>query len=105
MRCTNWQPPAGVGAEVTVESLPVHPAVRLVHADEDVQLSTAVGASDDYELLFAVPKRRLRGFRAAARAARATVTQVGALRAQPGVTLVQDGRERPWPAGYEHFAV
>ena len=67
-------------------------------------LSLALGASDDYELLFAVPERRQRAFRAAARQARRRGHRDRRPSAQPGVTLSQDGRERPWPAGYEHFA-
>ena len=94
---------SGVGAEVTIESLPLHPATSSLALEPQARLGLAIGASDDYELLFAVPKRRLRAFRAAARQARTMVTQVGSLRAARGVALVEHGAERPWPPGYEHF--
>jgi thiamine-monophosphate kinase len=96
---------SALGAEVVAESLPIHPAALTLESDPVLQVAVAVGSSDDYELLFAVPRRRLRGFHAAARQARTAVTEIGALRAAPGLVLRQDGRERPWPAGYAHFAV
>jgi thiamine-monophosphate kinase len=88
---------------VRAESLPLHEAVASV-APGPGGLSLALAASDDYELLFAVPRRRQRAFRAAARQAGAPITEIGCLRQEPGVTLLVEGSERPWPTGYEHFA-
>jgi thiamine-monophosphate kinase len=92
-----------LGADVLLESLPLDPAVLSLHPDPAEGLTLALGASDDYELLFAVPRRRVRGFKAAARQAGTLVTPIGTLRATAGVSLLQDGHERPWPAGYVHF--
>jgi thiamine-monophosphate kinase len=92
---------SALGAEVQAETLPMHDAVTLVSPASP--LSLVLGDSDDYELLFAVPKRRQRAFRAAARQAGATVTEIGGLTGGSAITLVVDGDARPWPAGYEHF--
>jgi thiamine-monophosphate kinase len=95
---------SALGADVQADSVPIDPAVQAAYGDSAERLAASLGASDDYELLFAVPKRRARAFRAAARQAGTPVAQVGIVRAAPGVSLWQDGLERPWPAGYAHFA-
>ena len=70
----------------------------------DQALRLALG-SDDYELLFAVPRRRQRALLAAASLARVPVARIGVLRRAAGVVLrAGDGPERPWPSGYAHFA-
>lgn len=94
---------SSLGADVQLEAVPIDPAVDTAYDEDSARVAAALGASDDYELLFAVPKRRARAFRTAARQAGTAVAQIGSLRTAPGVSLWHDGRERTWPAGYAHF--
>lgn len=94
---------SGLGAEIDASALPLHRAVPAVGRHADAALELAL-RSDDYELLFAVPRRSLRAFRAAADRARVSVTRIGVLgRVQALVLRTADG-ERPWPSGYAHFS-
>ena len=96
---------SGVGARIDASALPIEPGARTwFAASGDDPLLAAIGASDDYEMLFAVPpgaKGRMR----AARAASATpFTCIGALTKQAGCVLTRDGVDTPLPTGFEHFA-
>ena len=96
---------AGVGARLDAATLPLEPAARLWFAAHGVDpVLAAIGASDDYEMLFAVApgaKGRMR----AARAGSATpFTCIGTLTRQPACVLTRDGVETPLPTGFEHFA-
>ncbi len=96
---------SGLGARLDASTLPIEPAARAwftAHGADPV--AAALGASDDYEMLFAVSpgaKGRLR----AARAASATpFTCIGTLTKQRGCVLARDGADTPLPTGFEHFA-
>lgn len=95
---------SGLGARLDAAALPLDPALA-AWADATVfdPLAAAL-ASDDYELLVAVPPKsggRLR----AARAGLATpLTMIGVLTREPDVVLVRDGIATPLPDGFEHFA-
>ena len=96
---------SGVGARIDAASLPIEPGARAwFHACGQDPVLAAIGASDDYEMLFAVPpgaKGRLR----AARAASATpFTCIGTLTTHTGCVLTRDGVDEPMPMGFEHFA-
>jgi thiamine-monophosphate kinase len=96
---------SGVGAIVELGTLPCHPAVADVWP-EDAPRQALLGG-DDYELLFAVPRRRRRAFFAAlAGAQRLAVSRVGTIRPRgDGVAMrAADGRQDALPRGYEHFA-
>lgn len=94
---------SGLGAEVDPGVLPVHPAIGALGLQGEDALRFALG-SDDYELLFAVPRRRQRAFKAAASQARVPVTRIGVLQRAPAVVLrAPDGEPHPWPMGYSHF--
>ncbi len=95
---------SGLGAEVDESALPIHEALAQLGLPAADALRLALG-SDDYELLFAVPRRRQRALLAAAAHARVPVARIGVLRRPAGVILRDaEGGERPWPHGYSHFA-
>lgn len=94
-----------VGAIVDAAALPIEAGARRWFDSRGTDaVAAAIGASDDYELLFAVGAKsggRLR----AARAAFATpLTRIGVLTAAPELILRQAGVDTRWPAGFEHFA-
>ncbi len=96
---------AGLGAIVEAGAVPCHAAVDLVFGERTDAVRAAVAGGDDYELLFAVPRRTERAFDRATRlVADVPVTRIGELVAAPGLTLRRDGRDEPWPAGFVHFA-
>jgi thiamine-monophosphate kinase len=93
------------GAQVTAASVPVEPGARQwwIGRGEDAVMAALTGG-EDYELLFAVPRRwagRLR--QARSKVAEPALTRIGTLTRKPGIVLVRDGREEPWPTGFEHF--
>lgn len=93
-----------VGAIVEADSLPIHPGARRWFETSGRDPVAAALASDDYELLFAVPAKLATRFAAACRLARGVpVTRVGTLTAGPGIVLDRDGRREPLPRGYDHF--
>jgi len=94
---------SGVAAYVDVARLPLSRAMQaLVPAFQAREFALAAG--DDYELLVAVPPRRLDDLAAAARQLNLTFTPIGELRTGNGVTWALDGRPYAAPAhGYEHF--
>jgi thiamine-monophosphate kinase len=94
---------SGVAAYVDVARLPLSRAMRaLVPASQAREFALAAG--DDYELLVAVPPRRLDDLAAAARQLNLTFTPIGELRPGNGVTWAFDGRPYAAPAhGYDHF--
>jgi thiamine-monophosphate kinase len=94
---------SGLGARVEASALPVHPAVDLLDLAPEHRLTLAL-SSDDYELLFAVPRRATRALRAAAGQARVDVTRIGELTRPGPVVLVSAESECPWPAGFAHFS-
>jgi len=95
---------SGTGARIEAAALPVHPGVAAVLGDAEAALGTALGGGEDYELLFAVPRRAGRRFAVAARLARLAVTRIGDLTpAGTGLTLATVTGDRPIPEGFEHF--
>jgi thiamine-monophosphate kinase len=78
--------------------------VAAVLGDAEAALGTALAGGEDYELLFAVPRRAGRRFAVAARLARLAVTRIGDLTpAGTGLTLATVTGDRPIPEGFEHF--
>lgn len=86
---------SGCGADVDAKAVPVH---------EGATREQALSGGEDYELLFAVPKRRVRRFLAAIRqAGEAPATDIGVCTKGPHVVLTDDGVATPMPVGFAHF--
>jgi thiamine-monophosphate kinase len=95
---------SGPGAIVEAAALPIHPGVGPVYEAPEAVLAAALAGGEDYELLFAVPRRAGRRFAAAARVAGLPVTRIGALApAAAGLVLRTETGDRPLPEGFEHF--
>jgi thiamine-monophosphate kinase len=98
---------SGVGVRVEAASVPVSPAVAdlvaraLGHAE-----ALTWSAGEDYELLFAVPRRARRRFlHASGRKGLPPVTRIGVCTKEADCLVVHaDGRETPLPGGFQHFA-
>ena len=96
---------SGTGAVIDAKALPVHPAAQAWfqrHGKDPVE--AAIAGGDDYELLFAAPKKsggRLRGVQRHARGI--PITRIGELTETPDVILRRDDRDSPLPKGFSHF--
>jgi len=83
------------GAGITAGLVPVHPAATL---------EQALSGGEDYELLFAVPKRRTRMFLTAIRqAGEVPVTDIGVCTKGRDVVLVGEHGPAPLATGFSHF--
>jgi thiamine-monophosphate kinase len=96
---------SGTGARIDAAELPIAPAARAWFADRgDHPVLAAVAGGDDYELLFALPKRRGKSLRAVERQARGVaMTRIGELTTGSELALVLEGRAEPLPGGFSHF--
>jgi len=96
---------SGCGARVVAEAVPVEPGARDWWTTRGQDgLRAAVTGGEDYELLLVVPPRwggRLRHVRR--HVASPALTRIGTLTRGSALVLVRDGREDPWPEGFEHF--
>lgn len=93
------------GAIIDAALLPIHPAAAdwLSGTGQDA-VDAAVSSGDDYELLFAVPKRfggRLRHVIQQARGV--AITRIGELTADGPVRVRRGGALVPMPTGFSHF--
>lgn len=95
---------SGLGARLDAAALPLDPAVAAWAAATGVDPITAALASDDYELLVAVPPKSGGRLRAARAGLTTPLTAIGVLTREPDVVLVHDGVAAPLPGGFEHFA-
>ena len=96
---------SGTGATVDASALPIPAAARewFRRAGLDPFVS-AVAGGDDYELLFAVPRRGRGRLATVVRQARGVpVTRIGQLTKEPATVLVRDGKPEPLPQGFVHF--
>lgn len=84
---------SGVGAVVEVERLPLSRAGRAAVRGREEPWGAALSGGEDYELLLAVPPRRLAAARAAARRAGTPVAVIGRVERGPGVRVVKGGGE------------
>lgn len=97
---------SGCGARIDAAALPIEPGAAAWWRDRGVDpVGAAIAGGEEYELLFAVPKRgggRLRNV--TRQVAEPALTRVGVFVKDPGVLTVDRGsREEPLPRGYEHF--
>jgi thiamine-monophosphate kinase len=97
---------SGLGARVDARAVPVdRAAVEVARRLGRDALELATTGGDDYELLFAVPRRLTRRFEAAVgQAGGVAVTKVGETTTSAGIELVGDGVARPLAGGFSHFA-
>jgi thiamine-monophosphate kinase len=97
---------SGTGAIVDAAALPIHPGAVSWFAEtvrDAVEASVAGG--DDYELMFAVPKRAAGRLRHVIQQSRGVaITRIGELTADLAVHLRRDGQLGPLPSGFSHFA-
>ena len=93
------------GAIVEAGDVPVHPGAQEWAARESRDaLAMALSGGEDYELLFAVPRRRRRSFLATAgRWTGLPVTRIGRLTVEQGVWLERSTGREPLAAGFVHF--
>jgi thiamine-monophosphate kinase len=96
---------SGTGALIDAAALPIDPAARDWFTEHGLDpVRAALTGGDDYELLFAVPRRfrgRLRHVQRAARGLQ--VTRIGELTAERTIRMMRDGVEVELPEGYSHF--
>jgi len=96
---------SGTGASVDAAALPIDPAAaRWFQGHGTDPVLGAVSGGDDYELLFAVPRKfggRLRSVQSEARGL--PLTKIGELTASPAVVLSRAGRTVDMPSGFSHF--
>jgi len=93
-----------VGARIEGGAIPVHPSVAEVEPDVERRLDLVLSGGEDYELLFAVPRRRRRTFLALSRlASLPPVTRIGELTASPDLVVRRQGHEAALPRGFAHF--
>jgi thiamine-monophosphate kinase len=96
---------SGTGAAIDAAAVPIPAAARewFVRAGADPIAGAAAGG-DDYELLFAVPRRARGRLATVIRQARGIpVTHVGQLTKDPEIVLLRDGVPEPLPRGFVHF--
>jgi thiamine-monophosphate kinase len=79
---------SSVAAVVDVARVPFSDATKAVLAADPAMLETALTGGDDYEIVCAVPAAKAESFRAAARAARVAVTEIGEIEAGEGVRFL-----------------
>ena len=96
---------SGVGARIEAEALPVHAgAARWFEACGHDPVRASLAGGDDYELLFAVPRRRRSRLRTVAGQARGVpLTRIGELTADTDVVLRRAGALEALPEGFVHF--
>jgi thiamine-monophosphate kinase len=95
---------SGLGARIDADLVPLLADARQWfdrHAEPALSLALA---SDDYELLVAVPARGEGRLRALRSRSATPLTRIGVLTADRACLLRQDGLDHPLPDGFVHFA-
>jgi thiamine-monophosphate kinase len=97
---------SGVGVMVDASLMPIESCAREWWDARGVDAVNAAMASDDYELLFAVPRKRTAALRAVTRrVAQPPLTKIGEFTKDPRERVVLRGGKRDaLPKGFEHFA-
>lgn len=96
---------SGVGARVRLAALPLSPAYRAASRRARDPWAAALSGGEDYELVVAVPARRLRAAIAAARRVGTRLTAVGSVVAGRGVKVFEPGGglHRSRRTGHDHL--
>ncbi|MGA9163481.1 MAG: thiamine-phosphate kinase [Thiobacillus sp.] len=94
-----------VGAALEFAALPTLPVVQS-YLHEAVARDCVLAGGDDYELCFTAPAHQRDAVQAAALSADVTVTRIGCITAESGLTLIDvDGQPLSYDrTGYDHFA-
>ena len=93
---------SGVGASIEAARLPLSAGLTAAVGHRRAT-DLALAGGDDYELVFTVPAEREP--RLAGAPLEVPIARIGVIERHPGLRcLGPDGRPRPAPAGYEHFA-
>jgi thiamine-monophosphate kinase len=98
---------SGVGVVIDAESLPIEQCAREWWTARGVDpVTAALAGGDDYELLFAVPRKCAAAMRTVTRRlAHTPLTKIGAFTKDPRErVLLRAGKEEELPKGFEHFA-
>ena len=96
---------SGTGARLDAGLLPLDPAAAesLRQTGRDPVMDLLAGG-DDYELLFAVPRRGHGRLKTVLREARGVpITRIGELTSDPAIGVQRENRFEPLPAGFVHF--
>ena len=96
---------SGTGATIDAALLPIPAAASawFLRAGLD-PIAAAAAGGDDYELLFAVPRRARGRLATVIRQARGIpITRIGQLTKEPDTWLLRDGVPEPLPPGFVHF--
>ena len=96
---------SGVAVAIDLAAVPLSPAGRAIALTDPAASRRVLGAGDDYEIAFTVPKARIEAMEAAARQARIRVSVVGRVTKGSGVTVIgPDGTPlETGHAGFDHF--
>jgi len=96
---------SGTGALIDASAVPVPAAARAWFEREGRDpIGAALAGGDDYELLFAVPRRARGRLTTVRRQGRGVaLTRIGELTREPGVRLQRNQTLEPLPAGFVHF--
>jgi len=97
---------SGCGIELSAGEVPVHPGVRNgLPGFTRAPLDLALAGGDDYELLFTVPRRRMKAFLAAVhQAGETSVTPIGICVKASGAWLLDGSGRKPVGPGFGHFS-
>lgn len=95
---------SGLGARIEAACVPLDPAVAAWAAVSGRDAIEAALASDDYELVVAVPPKAGGRLRAARTGLTTPLTKIGVLTREPDLVVVRDGVATPLSSGFEHFA-
>ena len=96
---------SGLGARIEGDALPIPAPARTCFqtAGLDPVIAAAAGG-DDYELLFAVPrKRRGRLATVVSQSIGVPITRIGVLTQEPDLSIFRNGVAEPLPEGFVHF--
>jgi thiamine-monophosphate kinase len=96
---------SGTGARIDAGALPIPAAAREWFERTGLDpIAGAAAGGDDYELLFAVPRRARGRLATVIRQARGVpITRIGQLTKEPETVLIRDGVPEPLPPGFVHF--
>jgi len=96
---------SGTGVCLDAGLVPVHPAApRWFETRSQDPIASSLAGGEDYELLFAVPRKRRRAFLAAiARSGGISATRIGELTTARDMVLRRDDHNLVLPAGYSHL--
>jgi len=97
---------SGVGVKIDAALLPIDPCARDWWSSRGIDpVIAAVKGGDDYELLFAVPRRGQGALRSVARHVSDPLTKIGVFTKDPGELVIERaGKVDSLPEGFEHFA-